>query len=340
MITVENLEKELKLGKLNSIYLLYGEETFLLENCLKKIKSNFGERKAGINEIKLDESNIEGIISDIETPAFGYQKKLIIARDTNLFKKEGKRKNSINIALIKKLAEYIKENNKLMEEAVVLVFVETDAQKNELYKEIEQYGVVCEFQELKPIQIMSRIKAICNAYKVQIDDSSLRYFIECCGTNMQSLINEIRKLIEYAGEDGTINKKDIDKLCIKQLDSVIFDLTDNLGKKQVASALDVLHGLIYQKESIQKILITLYHHFKKLYIVCLAQKENKNIAESLNLKPNQSFLVSKYTAQARYFKEQELEKIVEELIDLDYKYKSGLIDINVGLESILCNYCS
>ncbi len=340
MITVENLEKELKLGKLNSIYLLYGEETFLLENCLKKIKSNFGERKAGINEIKLDESNIEGIISDIETPAFGYQKKLIIARDTNLFKKEGKRKNSINIALIKKLAEYIKENNKLMEEAVVLVFVETDAQKNELYKEIEQYGVVCEFQELKPIQIMSRIKAICNAYKVQIDDSSLRYFIECCGTNMQSLINEIRKLIEYAGEDGTINKKDIDKLCIKQLDSVIFDLTDNLGKKQVASALDVLHGLIYQKEPIQKILITLYHHFKKLYIVCLAQKENKNIAESLNLKPNQSFLVSKYTAQARYFKEQELEKIVEELIDLDYKYKSGLIDINVGLESILCNYCS
>ena len=45
MITVENLEKELKTGKLNSIYLLYGEEIFLLESCLKKIKNNFGERK-------------------------------------------------------------------------------------------------------------------------------------------------------------------------------------------------------------------------------------------------------------------------------------------------------
>ena len=139
---------------------------------------------------------------------------------------------------------------------------------------------------------------------------------------------------------GIITKKEVDLLCIKKLDSIIFDLTDNLGKKKVGSALDVLHGLIYQKEPIQKILITLYHHFKKLYIVCLAQKENKNIAESLNLKPNQTFLVSKYKTQANYFKEEELKKIIEELIDLDYNYKSGLIDLNVGLESILCRYCS
>ena len=129
-------------------------------------------------------------------------------------------------------------------------------------------------------------------------------------------------------------------LCIKQLDSVIFDLTDNLGKKKVDRALEVLHGLIYQKEPIQKILITLYHHFQKLYIIKIAQRENKNIAESLKLKPNQTFLVTKYRTQADYFKEAELKKIVEELIDLDYNYKTGLIDLDVGLEAILCRYCS
>ena len=35
---------------------------------------------------------------------------------------------------------------------------------------------------------------------------------------MQDLINEIRKLIEYAGENGTIKKEDIDKLSIKWYD--------------------------------------------------------------------------------------------------------------------------
>ncbi len=340
MITIENLEKDLKAGKLNSIYLLYGEETFLLESCLKKIKSNFGERKEGINEIKIDESNVSEIISDIETPAFGYEKKLIIARNTGLFKKEGKKKTVSNSsAIISKLTEYIKENNKLMQEAVVLVFVEQEVEKNELYKVLEQYGVICEFQELKPIQITARLKAICKAYQVQVEDSTLQYFIECCGTNMQELINEIRKLIEYVGTGGTIQKQAIDLLCIKQLDSIIFDLTDNLGKRQTKKALEVLHGLIYQKEPIQKILITLYHHFKKLYIIKIAQRENKNIAESLDLKPNQMFLVNKYTMQANYFKESELKQIVEELINLDYNYKIGNIDLEVGLESILCHYC-
>ena len=340
MISLEILEKDLKSGKLNSIYLLYGEETFLLESCLKKLKNNFGERKAGINEVRIDDTNVNGIISDIETPAFGYEKKLIIARNTGLFKKEGKRKIATNSELSNKVAEYIKENIKILQEAVVLVFVEEEAEKNELYKVIEQNGIVCEFQELKPVQIIARMKAICNAYKVQIDDNTLKYLIECSGTNMQDLINEIRKLIEYVGVNGTVTKQAVDLLCIKKLESVIFDLTDNLGKKQVNKALEVLHNLIYQKEPIQKILITLYHHFKKLYIIKIAQRENRNIAESLNLKPNQMFLVTKYKTQADYFKENELKKIVEELIDLDYNYKIGLIDLNIGLESILCRYCS
>ena len=101
-----------------------------------------------------------------------------------------------------------------------------------------------------------------------------------------------------------------------------------------------MNNLLYAKEPIQKILITLYNHFKKLYLVKLAIKYNKDIANSLNLKPNQIFLVNKYKAQANYFSEKELKIILNELIDLDYKYKVGLIDINIGLESILCTYCS
>lgn len=157
---------------------------------------------------------------------------------------------------------------------------------------------------------------------------------------MQDLINEIRKLIEYAGENGKIEKEDIDKLSIKKLESIIFDLTDNLGKKEISKALEVLKNLIYAKEPVQRILITLYNHFKKLYFTKLAVKENKDIITNLKLKPNQTFLVNKYKMQAKYFKESELKEILQNLRDLDYNYKNGLIDLEVGLESILCRYCS
>ncbi len=157
---------------------------------------------------------------------------------------------------------------------------------------------------------------------------------------MQDLINEIRKLIEYKGAGNTITKQDIDKLSIKQIQAVIFDLTDNLGKKETAKALEVLHGLVINKEPVQKILITLYNHFKKLYIVKIAEKNYQDLAVAMNLKPNQMFLVSKYKMQSKYFSEDELRKILGELIDLDANYKVGLIDLDVGLEAILCRYCS
>ena len=79
-MTVVELEKELKENKLNSIYLLFGEETFLLESSLKKIKKIFGEILPGINYIQIDDTNIEELIPDIQTPAFGYEKKLIIVK--------------------------------------------------------------------------------------------------------------------------------------------------------------------------------------------------------------------------------------------------------------------
>lgn len=340
-MTIENLEKELKIGNLQSIYLLYGEELFLLESCLKKIRSLFGECIKGINYILLDEQNVSEIISDIETPSFGYEKKLIIARNTNLLKKEGKRKDTELSKIKDKLTNYINENINIINESVVLVFVEEEVdEKSELFKSIDKNGITCKFDFQKPFQIEKRIKDICNGYKVEISSSTIKYFMECCGTNMQDLINEIRKLIEYVGEGGTIEKKDIDLLSIKKLESVIFDLTDNLGNKNISGAMQVLQNLIYAKEPLAKILITLYNHFKKLYFTKIASNTNKDLIVALNLKPNQTFLTTKYKTQSRYFEEKDLRAILQELCDLDYEFKSGKIDLQVGLETIICRYCS
>ena len=336
---IEELEKELKQNKLRSIYLLYGEETFLLESALKSIIKNFGEKVKGINYILLDETNVGEIISDIETPAFGYERKLIIVKNAEFFKKDLKKKSKNDITILKeKLNEYIKENIDTINDTVVLVFIEENAEKCELLETIDKLGVVCNFQTQKPFQLQQRLKSIVDAYKVNIDMSTLTYFIECCGTDMQELINEIRKLIEYAGTGGTITKQDIDLLTIKKIESIIFDLTDSLGKKDTKKAIDVLRGLVQAKEPLQKILITLYNHFKKLYLTKIAIGLNKDVASSLSLKSNQTFLVNKYKAQASYFKKDELKNILQSLCDLDYNYKIGLIDLNIGLESILCAY--
>ena len=39
-------------------------------------------------------------------------------------------------------------------------------------------------------------------------------------------------------------------------------------------------------------------------------------------------------------KENELREILNDLTDLDYNFKSGKIDAQIGLETILCKYCT
>lgn len=340
MLKVNELEEKLKSGKLDSLYLIYGEEKFLLEQSLKNIKKNFGELIQGINYIYIDDTNISNIISDLETPAFGFDKKLIVVRNSGLLKKEGKRKNTDQEKLQEKIHEYLKKNIDIVNESIVLVIVEDDIGKSKLADFIEKEGIVCKFEFQTAQTLQSRLKKICNAYKVNIDSQTMQYFLESCGTNMQELINEIRKLIEYVGPNGIIDKLAIDKLCTKKIESVIFDLTDNLGKKNIKQALEVLNNMIYNKEPIQVIFITLYRHFKKLYIIKLAIAENKDIAEALALKPNQMFLINKYKTQASAFSKLELENVLRGMQELDFKFKIGLIDLEIGLESILCTYCS
>ena len=333
------LEKEIiSQNELRPIYLLYGNEKYLIDSILKKIKKKFGELVLGINYIIIDETNTSELVTNIEMPAFGYDKKLIIVKNSGLFKKDGRKKEATPVQ--KQVTNYFEENISIVQEMVNIVFVEEEVDKNSVFDFISKVGIVCKIDELKPIQINAKLKQICALYKVSVDDNTLNYLIETSGTNLQVLINEIRKLIEYAGVGGVISKEAIDLLAIKQIESVIFDLTDNLGTKKIDKAIEVLDNLIYQKEPIQKILITLYNHFKKLYLCNVAVKNNKDIVQALNLKPNQTFLVSKYKKQASYFKESDLEKILQEFVEIDYKSKNGLVDINVGLKSVLCSYCS
>lgn len=84
----------------------------------------------------------------------------------------------VNSEIVDKINTYIQENIATINKTAIIVFIEQEVDKNELYKTIEKLGTVCNFEELKPIQIISRIKWVAKAYKVEIDESTIKYLIE------------------------------------------------------------------------------------------------------------------------------------------------------------------
>ena len=147
-MTLDVLEKELKEGKLNSLYLFYGEERFLLESNLKKIKKIFGETIPGINFVTIDETNIQNLISDLQTPPFGYNKKLVIIKNSGILKKEEKRKNVAIAELKEKITNFLKENINEIKGSNLIIFIEGEVEKTTLYKLIEKEGNICEFENV------------------------------------------------------------------------------------------------------------------------------------------------------------------------------------------------
>jgi DNA polymerase-3 subunit delta len=179
-MTVEALEKELKEGKLKEIYLFYGEETYLMDTCVKKIRTLFGEAIKGINYIEIDDTNLEKLISDLQTPSFGYPKKLVIVKNTGLFKREVKKKGANFADLRDKICAYLKESSDIIKQDNIVVFVEESVDKGKMLTCLEEIGAdICNFEYQKLPNIVARLKAICKAYNVNIDDATLKYFIEC-----------------------------------------------------------------------------------------------------------------------------------------------------------------
>ena len=131
----DSLDRELN-NELRSIYLLYGEEQYLIDMAVKKIKKKFGELLLGINYIVIDETNLENLIPNIEMPAFGYDKKLILVKNSGLFKKDGRKKTATPFQ--EKIGNYISDNLNIINEGVILVFIEQEIDKNSVYDIVER----------------------------------------------------------------------------------------------------------------------------------------------------------------------------------------------------------
>lgn len=323
-MSVEKLEKQIKENDLQNIYLFCGEEAFEKEQALNKMKKSMGELIQGINYIVIDENNIEHLVSEINTYPFGYEKKLIVVKCP---KAEGRvKKDWITEDLIESLMGQIETN--------ILVFLEDATLKtSKLGKVVEKKGLCIEFEKKRPAELAKWVASICAAYQVKISNVDANYMIELCGDEKQTLVNEIRKVIEYTGAGNTITRESIDHLCIKTSDILIFDLTDSMGKKEIKKALYYLEELIAQKEALQKIMIMLERHFRMLFLTKVVLQEKKDVAVELGLKP---YPAKKYMEQCKNFDLEDLEKKIEEFAKLDFDSKTGKIDLKIGLERIIC----
>lgn len=110
-------------------------------------------------------------MQEIQMPCFGYEKKMIIVKNSGIFKKETKKRGVSSVKETREaLEKYLKENVQQMKQNILLIFVEDTIEKLKITKVIEEIGgTICEFPFQKAMQIEKRLEALCKAYKVSTE---------------------------------------------------------------------------------------------------------------------------------------------------------------------------
>jgi DNA polymerase-3 subunit delta len=327
---MQKLKQQIKDKKLSNVYLFYGEERYIINTYLNKIVElalEGGDKSMNYDIYETRLNNIDKIIDSIATLPFFSSKRVIVIKDYNLFKS----KNSNDVA---KLQEAIIR----IPDTTLLIIIEEEVDKRtKLYKLLSKNGTGVEFNRLSDGELIKYIASVLNKYGKKIDKDCVKHFIQTVGYDLQNIHNELDKVIDY-NENSIIIKQSIDEVCIRTIESRIFDLVDCMGSGNKDKALKLYYDLIISKEHPTKILFMLTRQFRLIYQTKLlySQGFDKNsIARKIKIPP---FVANKCIKQSSNFTLPNLKQSLNECLEIEKDIKTGKIDSKIGIELIIIKY--
>lgn len=315
---------------MNNIFVLYGEEAFLVDKYIKSIVTS--KKINTIINYDLSEKQVSLMLEDASMISLFEDSKIIIGYNAD-FLSGNQKKESIEQDY-KCLDKYI-DNPNLNS---IIIFVtdsdKLDKRKN-IVKKLMEKAEVKEFKKLSDYELNNFIKKIFEQDKYHIKEKAIYELIDRVGNNLLALSNEIEKLKLYKLDNKNIELEDVKEMVMKYDFDNIFALSDAVVKKDVGTALNLYKELLKRNEEPIKIIVLLANQFRLIYqskkLFSKGFSEGQ-IASDLGVHPYRVKL-----ARESDLKEQELLKYINHLADLDADIKMGKINKNIGLELFLLN---
>lgn len=299
------LKKSLRDKVLNS-YLLVGNDAFLLQKSYELIKESLPLEPLDLNLIIFTENiDCKLVVKALETMPIFAEKKLVYV---NFFAKVGELLN------LQDLVKYLKNPNP----SSVLV-INAGNSKKELSSIVNLMEEV-DCNKLNENVIAGFVNNELKKFNKTIAPQAMRKLCEFCIYDLTSINAEIHKLVSFVGSKNIIEEEDILQVVTKNLGYQIFDLTENLAKKNSDKVYELLKEIRSKKENEKMLLPLISNHFRRLLHVSLNYNNLKNLPKLLKVK---DYAVTVASNQAKLFTQRSLRKICDTALQLDFEVKSG-----------------
>lgn len=332
---VFDLWKQIKAKKFAPIYLLYGAESFLINETKQILINNVlndDEIDFNLSSYDLEEIPIDAALEDAETFPFMGERRLIFLHNP-VFLTSEKTKGKIEHNL-GKLEAYLREPSPY----AIVVFnapYEKLDERKKITKEMKRNAAILEAKKLNEGELKSWIKERAALNNVEIDDKAVELMLTLAGTNLFMLTSEVDKLALYIGAGKRIEEQTVEKLVARSLEQNIFTLVDKIVHRKIDDALRIYYDLLKQKEEPIKILSIITGQFRLIYQVKVLARRGygqQQIASHLKVHP---FRIKLAAGQAQAFGDDELAQIMKILADADFQMKTGGMNKELLVELFL-----
>ncbi len=323
---MKTIDNDIKFGQLKKVYLLYGEERYLVRQYRDKLKKALAlpDDTMNFSIFEGEDVNVKEIIDLSETLPFFADRRVIFIEDSKLFKKGGE-----------ELAEYLEE----LPETTYVVFVEEEVDKrSRLFKAVMKQGNAVEFVTQTEETLMKWIGARIGREGKNITQAAYRTFISKTGTDMENIEKELEKLICYTLDKDVIELEDVEAITTEQISNKVFDMVDAIAAHRQKQAMDLYYDLLALREAPMRILFLITRQFQILMTVKVMSNQgfgNKDIASKAGCP---EWAVRKYQGQAKAFSLEQIKKALQDGVEYEEAVKTGRMNDQMAVELFIAAY--
>ncbi len=325
--TIEELEAELNRGRFHPVYAVLGPEEYLCRQAIGLIKQKALAQDAvafNYSEFSARETSAAKIIEAAQTYPMLSPRRLVLATDVD----------QAEPGDLEALLAYLEDPST---KSVLILDAENLDRRTVFYRRLKEKACVAEFARLKGPALERWAENFFRRRNIRISQASLKMVVDLAGEDLQSLSNEMEKLLIFAGKEKVIPETAVGDLISSSRQHSIFDLTAAIGSRDCAGALRQLESLIESGEDPLGIATMVARQFRQMLTVKDLAEQGKRaneIAAILQLPP---FVVDKILAQVRGMDWQTARTMYLRLTEADYRFKSSPADKRMVLESLICS---
>jgi DNA polymerase-3 subunit delta len=254
---------DLDSGEQQPVYLLKGEEHFIMEEMSARLVDRFVPEDMRSFNLSVDygsEIDIGTFVSTARSFPFLSDRRVMVVRELERLKGKWK-----------PLVEYC--TSPVDSTIVILVFSTHDDRGrrikpprdfSRLEKAVKTAGKVIQFDRLDERSLRKWITSRGRRLGIDIDERGVGSLISGAGTNLYDLSNELEKLaVVYEG--GSVTGESVASVIGSYRMRSIFEVMDSIGRRDAASALDMISGIINSgAERPSVVVYQLIRHFLSL----------------------------------------------------------------------------